>query len=191
MKLRYTFIIGVSLVVGFVGAGISTILPNQYTAKGLLVVTRKADEPSREVFTYEGYYAEQNAGTYTATFLAILQSPNNLKFADGNADPKQLARLVKAKREGTQAIVLAVKSQTPQDAANLWNKVAESAIQAHTKLQASADPLLTVSKTPNSPTALKTYPEWPTVFGASLVFSFVIMVSIVIIARYLKEEHDY
>lgn len=169
----------------------STILPNQYTAKGLLVVTRRADAPSKEVFTYEGYYAEQNAGTYTTTFLAILQSPNNLASADNTIDAKKLARLVKAKREGTQAIVLAVKGQTPQDAVNLWNKVADSAIQTHTKLQASADPLLEVSKTPNSPVTLKTYPAWSTIFGISFTFSLVIMVSILIIARYLKEEHDH
>lgn len=187
-----TRLVTFSLFVGLAGAGISTILPNQYTAKGLLVVTRKADEPNKEVFTYEGYYAEQTATSYTPTFLAILQSPNNLASADSSIDAKKLARLVKkAKRDGTQAIVLSVKGETPQDAVNLWEKVADSAIQTHTKLQISADPLLTVTKTPNSPITLKTYPKWLTVFGASFAFSVVIMASMLIIARYLKEEHDY
>ncbi|MFA5776607.1 MAG: Wzz/FepE/Etk N-terminal domain-containing protein, partial [Patescibacteria group bacterium] len=92
MKQKILLVFAVSIFVGLLGAGVSTILPNQYTAKGLLIVTRKADELSKEVFTYEGYYAQQNAGAYTATFLSILQSPNNLKFADSGADLKELSR---------------------------------------------------------------------------------------------------
>ena len=178
-------------MVGLAGAGASTILPNQYTAKGLLVVARRTDEPSKEVFTYEGYYAQQNAGAYTATFLSILQSPNNLMSADSTADPKKLARLVKAKRDGTQAIVLSVKGQAPQDATHLWEKVADSAIQTHNKLKTSADPLLEVTKTPNSPVVLKTYPDRPSVFGISFAFSVIILSSVLVLLHYLKEEHDY
>ena len=184
------FIFIVSVFVGLAGAGISVILPNQYTAKGLLIITRKADAPAKEVFTYEGYYAQQNVVAYTATFLSILQSPNNLQSAENSVDLKKLARLVKAKRDGTQTIVLSVKGQTPQDAINLWEKVADSAIQTHNKLKASADPLLEVAKTPNSPVILKTYPEWTNIFGASFAFSLVIISSILIIPRYIKEEHD-
>ncbi|MFA5776735.1 MAG: Wzz/FepE/Etk N-terminal domain-containing protein [Patescibacteria group bacterium] len=188
MKQKILLVFAISIFVGLAGAGVSTILPNQYTAKGLLIVTRKADEPSKEVFTYEGYYAQQNAGAYTATFLSILQSPNNLKSADSGADLKELSRLVKAKRDGTQAIVLSVKGKTSQDAINLWEKVADSAIQTHNKLKASADPLLEVSKTPNSPVVLKTYPEWTNIFGASFAFSIIIVSSILIISRYIYDS---
>lgn len=190
MKQKILFVLAISIFVGLAGAGISVILPNQYTAKGLLIITRKADAPAKEVFTYEGYYAQQNVVVYTATFLSILQSPNNLQSAENSVDLKKLARLVKAKRDGTQTIVLSVKGQTPQDAINLWEKVADSAIQAHNKLKASADPLLEVTKTPNSPVVLKTYPEWTNIFGASFAFSLVIISSILIIPRYIKEEHD-
>jgi len=179
------------MILGLLAVGVSLLLPNQYTAKGLLVVARRADEPSKEVFTYEGYYAQQSAVSYTATFLSILQSPNNLKSADSSADLKKLERLVKAKKDGPQTIVLNVKGQTPQDAADLWEKVADSAIQTHNKLKVSADPLLEVAKAPNSPIIVKTYPEWTTIFGAGFAFSLVIASSIIIMMRYLEEERDH
>lgn len=190
MRQRIAFIFIASVFAGLAAAGISAILPYQYTAKGLLVVTRKVNEPSDKVFTYEGYYAQQSAGAYTATFLSILQSPNNLKTADDSVDPKRLARLIKAKKEGPQAIVLSVKSQTPESAVNLWEKVANAAIQTHNKFINSADPLLDVAKTPNSPVVLRTYPEWTDVFGAGSMFSIIILSSALVIFQHIKENHD-
>lgn len=191
MKLRVAFIIGVSLAVGLAGAGISLILPNQYTAKGLLVVTRKADLPSAGFFSYEGNYAQQNSGTYTGTFLAILQSPANLTSAGTEISLKDLTRLVKTKREGSQGISLTVKGDSPEQAKNLWGKIADSTIKTHEELKPTADPLISVIKTPSSPVVLKTYPQWQTVFGAGFAFSVIILSSLIIIARYLKEDRDY
>lgn len=191
MKKRIAFVFAVSVFVGLVGAGMSLILPNQYTAKGILVVTRKADAPSKDFFTYEGSYAQQNAGAYTATFLSILQSPNNLKSADVSPDVKKLSRLVKTKKEGTQTVVLSTKGGTPEAALNLWIKVSDSAIRTHNQLKENADPLISITKTPNSPVVLGTYPEWQTVFGAGFIFSVVILSTMIVIVRYLKEENDY
>jgi len=190
MKLRIAFIIGVSLVVGLVEAGISLFLPNQYTAKGLLVVIRKADEPNKDVFTYEGNYAQQNAGSYTGTFLAILQSPTNLATAEPGVNVKKLSRLVKAKREGSQAVGLNVKSDSADQAKNLWLKISKSAIKTHEELKPTGDPLISVITTPGSPVVLKTYPDWQTVFGAGFAFCVIILSTIILIIRYLKEEHD-
>jgi len=190
MKQKVPLFFALSILVGLVGAGVTTILPNQYTAKGLLVITRRTDVPAKEVFTYEGYYAQQNATSYTATFLAILQSPSNLISADSTSDPKELLRLIKAKREGSQVIILSAQGQTPQDAQRLWKKVSDSAIQAHIELTASADPLLKITKTPNSPVILRTYPERLSIFGAGFAFSFIIMLSAMASVRYLKEDHD-
>lgn len=191
MKLRFAFIIGVSLVVGLLGAGISRILPNQYTAKGLLVVMRRADEPSKEVFTYEGSYAQQNAGAYTGTLLAILQSPANLASAKTGIDVKQLSRLAKAKRDGTQAIAFSVKGDSEGQAKKLWTKITDSAVKTHEVLKPTADPLIFVTITPESPVVLKTYPAWQTVFGAGFAFSAVILSTLIMIIRYLKEGNDY
>lgn len=190
MKKRIAFVFAVSVFVGLVGAGMSLILPNQYTAKGILVVTRKADAPSKDFFTYEGSYAQQNAGAYTATFLSILQSPNNLKSADVSPDVKKLSRLVKTKKEGTQTVVLSTKGETPEAALNLWIKVSDSAIRTHNQLKENADPLISITKTPNSPVVLGTYPEWQTVFGAGFIFSVVILSTMIVIVRYLKEGND-
>ncbi len=189
--MRIAFIVGVSLIVGLAGAGISLILPNQYTAKGLLIVTRKADEPDKEIFTYEGNYAQQNAGAYTTTFLAILQSPANLETADTGLDVKKLTQLVKTKREGSQGIALNVRGATPEQASILWGKISDSAINIHQGLKPNADPLIFISITPGSPTVLKTYPGWQTVLGAGFAFCAVILVSVIIIIRYLKGEYDH
>lgn len=191
MKQRIAFVFAVSVVVGLVGAGISFVLPNQYTAKGLLIITRKADESSKEFFTYEGSYAQQNAAAYTATFLSILQSPNNLMSADSSLGVNKLSRLVKAKKEGAQTVSLSVKGNTPKQALELWNKISESAMQTHNQLKAGADPLINVDKTPNSPVVLKTYPEGQKVFGVGFLFSVVILSSVIVVIRYLREEHDY
>ncbi|MBU0649836.1 hypothetical protein KKG63_01385 [Patescibacteria group bacterium] len=191
MKNRWLWLAGTSAVVGLLGAGISLLLPNQYTATGLLVVTRKADAPSPAFFTYEGNYAQQNSGTYTGTFLAILQSPGNLKSADANLDIKRVSRLIRAKREGSQAIALNVKGHSPEQAARLWHQVVNAAMKTHAQLAANADALITVTITSGSPVVLKTYPNWKTVLGSAFLFSAVIIWSLVLIARYLKEDHDY
>lgn len=179
------------MCIALLGAGISVILPNQHTAKGLLIITRRADESSKTVFTYEGYYAQQNAGTYTSTFLAILQSPNNLAFGEPGIDPKHIEKLVSAKKEGTQAISLNIKGNTPENAKKLWEKVANSAIETHDKLKVSADSFVSVVKTPNSPVVVKTYPEWTTIFGAGFAFSLILLTSMIILTKYLKEDRDH
>jgi len=190
MRKSVAFVFTVSVFVGVAGAGISLILPNQYTAKGLLVVSRKADASSSNFFTYEGSYAQQSAETYTTTFLSVLQSPSNIGAAVDAADVKKVSKLVKAKKEGSQSIVLAVKGDTPEQAQSYWNKIADRAIQTHTQLTANADPLVNVTKTPNSPVILKTYPKWQTVFGAGFVFAVIISSSLIVVAKYLKGERD-
>ena len=97
LKENVLSVIGVSLIIGLLGAFVSTILPNQHTAKGLLVITRKADEPSKDVFTYEGSYAQQNVSSYETTFLSILQSPANLKSTGTELDLDNLMRNIKAR----------------------------------------------------------------------------------------------
>jgi hypothetical protein len=188
VRLRIAIrLVTIAVVVGLTGVGLSAALPNRYTANGLLVVTRKADAPATEVFTYEGYYAQQSAEVYTTTFLAILQSPDNLALADTTSNPKRLARLIKAKRDGTHAISLAVKGQTAKDAVYLWERVATAASQTHSKLTTPSDPLLAVTKTPGSPVVLATYPEWPAVFGVSFTFSLLGMIATHVLLKYLKE----
>jgi len=191
MKQRIAFVFAVSIIIGLAGAAVSAVLPNQYTAEGLLVVTRKADEPSKEFFTYEGNYAEQNAAAYTTTFLSILQSPGNIKSMDAKSDIKKLSQLVKAKKEGSQTISLSVKGNSPEQAWYFWNKVSDSAIQTHSQLKENADPLISVTKTPNSPVILKTYPEWQKIFGAGFLFSAVILSSLIVVKQYLREERDH
>ena len=191
MKLRVGLVFAVSLAIGLLGAGGSLLLPNQYTAKGLLVVTRKADSPTSGFFTYEGSYAQQNSGAYAGTFMAVLQSPANLASADTGLDVKKLERLIKVKREGSQGVALAVKAGSPKEAKLLWTKLSDSAMTTHENLADSGDPLLTVTKTPGSPVVVATYPEWQLVFGAGFGFSVVTMSTLIMLIRYLKEDGDY
>ena len=191
MKLRVGLVLAVSLAVGLLGAGVSLLLPNQYTAKGLLVVTRKADPPASGFFTYEGSYAQQNSGTYAGTFMAILQSPANLASAGTGLDVNKLERLIKIKREGSQGVALAVKAQSPKEASLLWTKLTDSAVTTHNNLADSGDSLLTVTKTAGSPVVVDTYPEWQKIFGAGFGFSVVIISTLIMLIRYLKEDGDY
>lgn len=190
MRLRIALVLAVSLAVGLLGAGVSLLLPNQYTAKGLLVVTRKADAPTSGFFTYEGSYAQQNAGAYAGTFMSVLQSPANLASADTGLDVKKLGRLIKVKREGSQGVALAVKAESPKEAKLLWTKLADSAIATHKNLAESGDSLLTVSKTPGSPVVVDTYLEWQKIFGAGFGFSVVIISTLIMLVRYLKGDGD-
>jgi len=191
MKLRIGLVLAVSLAIGLLGAGVSLLLPNQYTAKGLLVVARKADPPASGFFTYEGNYAQQNSVAYAGTIMAILQSPANLASAGTGVDVKKLERLIKVKKEGSQGVALAVKAENPKDANLLWTKLADSAITTHNNLADLGDPLLTVTKTPGSPVVVDTYPEWQKVFGAGFGFSVIIMSTLIMLIRYLKEDGDY
>jgi len=88
-------------------------------------------------------------------------------------------------------VALAVKAASPKEATLLWTKLADSAIATHNNLADSGDPLLTVTKTPGSPVVVDTYPEWQNIFGAGFGFSVVIMSTLIMLIRYLKEGSDY
>lgn len=185
---RLGIIAGVSILAGLTGTGVVLVLPYQYTAQGLLVVTRKADTPSDNVFTYEGYYAQQNAQAYTVTFLSILLSPSTLSNAGTGIGTKKLIQLIKAKKNGGQAINFSVKGNSPQEAHTLWVKIADSAIASHNALTPTADPLISVDPTLGSPVVVNSYPAWYKVLAAGFTCSVILASFLIILGRYLAEE---
>ncbi|HAZ29445.1 TPA: hypothetical protein DCY43_01665, partial [candidate division WWE3 bacterium] len=81
LKTNSLVIVLLSTLIGALCLSVSLILPNQYTAEGLIIVTRATEIGSGDVFLYEGYYAQQNAQNYLATFQSIVESPGNIKNA--------------------------------------------------------------------------------------------------------------
>ena len=91
-------------------------IPNRYTASGIFVISRSNDS-SDIFFTYEGYYAEQTAVSYTNSFLAIIQSDEVKKTAleelrgmATNQELNKLKRAVRIKKEGPRVVNLRIKA---------------------------------------------------------------------------------
>ncbi len=156
--------------------GISLILPNQYTASGLIIVTRVVETDTPDFFAYEGYYAQQNAQNYLATFQSIVESPGNIKNALNISDAatENITRLVSVQRAGSQSLSLKVKGASPSTTVGTWNKLVASAIETHTKHKDQADPLINMYVAAGSPVVAHTYPAWYKVFGLGFVIYLVL-----------------
>lgn len=189
MKLKTLVLPGLALFIGIAATLVSLALPYQYTARGLIVISRKADSSSGSFFTYEGSYSQQTASAYTPTFVAILQSPDTLESTGIFSDIKKASRLVKVRKEGQQTVTLSVKGNSANQANEYWNKILDTATKTAEKN--SGDPLIAINSTEGSPVVLKSYPDWSAIFVGSALISFITLVSLRVIAGYLKEGNDH
>ena len=190
LKTNSLVIVLLSTLIGALCLGVSLILPNQYTAEGLIIVTRATEIGSGDVFLYEGYYAQQNAQNYLATFQSIVESPGNiknaLKISDGATE--KIARLVSVQRAGSQSLSLKVKGASPSATVATWDELVASAIETHTKHKDQADPLITMYVAAGSPVVTHTYPAWYKVFGLGFSIALVLTCLVSVSSAYLKEE---
>jgi capsular polysaccharide biosynthesis protein len=182
---RYKIILVISIFVGALFGGIYYLLPNHFTATGLLYVRRSIDSSMFKYFSYEGFYAQQTAQSYTNTVFALLGSVNirsaalkKMGIADTEANLFRYGMMIKSKKVGPQIINLTITGKTSKEAGDLWNAVGETITESvKSSNNLGGDPNLSVVKMGDSPVVRIQYkPLWACLpVGSVVLFTFTLL----------------
>lgn len=160
------------LVFGFVfsliGVVVFFVFPPKTIATGSLFVTRKVqkditpqDEP---FFTYEGFYSQQSAFSYTSTVIGLLESEGfrSMVLGDigfvGNADNiRRIKRAIKIKKSAPQLISVTVKEWRGVPPEIIYNSLTQKIITSSLALNEEGDPNLLVLRVEEFPIVRQTY----------------------------------
>lgn len=157
-KKDYLPILLTGVVFALAGSVIYYLLPPSYNASGSFYIKREIDESGGNYFTYEGYYSQQTALSYTNTLIGIFESVDikskALKDLDIEVNEQSIrgfGRNMKVKKSGPQLITLTVKGNTPKNAQATWLAITKATITTANILNTNGDSKLTVSQLAESP----------------------------------------
>ena len=136
-------------------------LPSKYVSTVSFYIKRAADA-NTSFFTYEGYYGQQTALSYTNTVVGLLESVdiqskalNKLNIQVNEVSLRRYAKHIKAKKSGPQLVALTVKGNTFSESKKLWEAVADELITVNQQLNVNGDDKLNVSKISAQPVVKK------------------------------------
>ncbi len=168
-------------------------LPSRYSSSGSLYVKRSI-EPSEKFFTYEGYYAQQSAQSYTNSFMALVESQDIRKktlesigtpITDKNL--RKLDRIIKVKKTGPQVISVKVTDSNYDYSEKVWMALTKSVIDTSKELNEGGDKNISVSTVSETPLVEETYKS-PYIFSlAGMVIGLSIGCLFICVKEYIKE----
>ncbi len=159
LKKNYLHVLLTGLVFSAIGAVLYYALPVKYNATGSFFIKRSVDSNSTgNYFTYEGYYSQQTALSYTNTLTGIFESEDiksKALMALGTEvnewSIRKLGRNMKIKKSGPQLITLTVKGNTPQNVKSTWLAITKATITTADFLNTNGDSKLTISQLNENP----------------------------------------
>ena len=190
---KYKRKIAFSAFIGFGFGALLTLLPPKYISSGSLYVKRGID-PSLEYFTYEGYYAQQTALSYTNSIVAILESPDikkkvlelmNLPVNERNI--RELNRMIKVKKTGPQVIIVTVKNKNYDTSIGIWDKTVNSLVGMTTDMNKNGDENLGVSLVSKQPVVKRSYKSFYLFSIAGSLIALTLSLFFISIKEYLKD----
>ena len=150
---KYKTFILVSTFVGILIGGVLGYFSEKYSAVGSFYVGRKIDSNLARFFTYEGYYGQQTALSYTKTAIGLIKSPDvkkqtleklNIEVTDTTL--REFGSLINTKKAGPQLITVTVRGSTEEKAGKMWILLADSFLETAESLNLQTDPNLTIIK---------------------------------------------
>ncbi len=157
-KLRkHKRLIVLFVIIGFFFGCILNFVPPTYTSSGSLYIKRSINQET-EYFTYEGYYGQQTALSYTNSVVALLESPDVkrevLKLMNLSTDERnirKLSKMIRAKKIGPQVILVTVKSKNYDTSKEVWDKTVNSLVEVASKVNRNGDKNLGISLVSEQP----------------------------------------
>lgn len=182
------------LVMGIIVGAVVYLLPARYYAVGSLYVSRN-NQDNTSFFTYEGYYSQQVAVTYTNTAMALMESVDirtkalrTLGIDINELNLRKYGQIISVKKAGPQIITLTVKNEDPEKAQRIWNEVAKQTISAVQVLNEAGDRSLGISKISESPTIKTGYKSIPVFLLSGLIGGFILGYVVVMLKEYMKGD---
>jgi capsular polysaccharide biosynthesis protein len=156
------------LFAGILGAVAYFFLPINYQAEGSLFIKRVIYPYSETHFTYEGYYGQQAAVSYTDSVIGLIESVDirarALTKLGENVNDKNLRKLsrkVKVSKNGPQVITIKIKEASSDKAQETWQAVSDVTIETIGELKSGGDPYINLSKVSQEPVIKEGYRNLP------------------------------
>lgn len=174
--------------------GVGTyFLPPKYISSGSFYIKRSISG-EKNYFTYEGYYGQQTALSYTNSVIALAESSDikrlvldKLKIDVNEESLRKLSRMIKVKKTGPQVILITVKADDYSLSENIWNKLSESLLSTTYEINKDGDPNLMVVKISDRPVVKEGYRSMMLFgIGGSLI-SFTLFSLYICFKEYLKD----
>lgn len=194
VKTKTKIIFLVSLLFTVFGVGMYYGIPPKQTATGSFFIKRTVEEPSPEFFSYEGYYAQQAALSYSNTLSALFESVDirskALKSLDIPVNDKTLrkyGRQIKVKNVGPQVVTLTIKGDNTAQVVNFWAALSNSVLETTKALNQEGDKSITVTPLISEPIVQMTFSNVYANAIAGALFGFLVAVVSLSFASYLRE----
>ncbi len=165
-KKYFKLVLFLTLISTFIGIILFYVLPVKYKAVGSIFVSREIDALRRNEFTYEGFYAQQNASEYTKTLVGILESVEvrqkaieKLGVPVTESNLRKVKRSLKIKKVAPQVVSLEVKKNTSEEAEALWNYISEETLYASKFINERGDSGISLIVLENSPVVHEVFKE--------------------------------
>jgi capsular polysaccharide biosynthesis protein len=185
----------VSSTVGLIIAIGYLLLPVKYYAVGSIFIGRSIDVSFR-YFTYEGYYGQQTAVSYTNTVASLLESPDvakqTLQLLNQPVNQDTLKKLkrdltIKKASPQSQIITITVKSNTSNKAKETWNALTSAISNTTTTVNNKSDPYMQIVKVSPEPLIKEEFKS-PFVFiPAGLLLGYTIGIFLICLKEYFTE----
>lgn len=150
-------------IFGFALSLIFYYLPAKYVSSGSFYVGRKIDK-SDEFFSYEGYYAQQTAVTYTNSVMSLAESIDIKKSAldemnlpYDNKNIRILEKALKIKKLGPQMITISTKHSDREVSDSMFRSISKSLIKASKDVNKNGDNSLFIHPVSAEPLIKETY----------------------------------
>lgn len=181
-----------SVFFGLLGLFLYFYIPPTYKAVGTLYVSRAITTTTTTEFSYEGYYARQNAVSYVPSVVGMLESVSTRKFIleklEYPVTVKNLQRLnsnISVKKPAPQLIEVSYKSQSPENAADVWKTLTSYVVSKHYDLNSDIDSTVSIKYLSEAPVVVESFRNPVLNFFVGLLIGFVLMVFVLAFKRYL------
>jgi len=190
-KYKFSFLASVA-VGALLGIGIY-FLPSKYIASGSFYIKRGISNQTG-YFTYEGYYSQQTALSYTNSVIALIESLDvkkmvldKMKIESTEKNLRWLSRIISVKKTGPQLISVTVKGKTYEQAQTVWNKISETLLVTTFQLNKDSDPNLMVTAVSSQSVVKTTYKSLVLFGAAGALISLTLFSFFTCIKEYLKD----
>lgn len=182
-----------SIILGAIlGVGIY-FLPPKYISSGSFYIKRSISG-EKNYFTYEGYYGQQTALSYTNSVIALAESLDikrlvleKLKIDANEESLRKLSRMIKVKKTGPQIISITVKANSYSTSENIWNKLSEALLNTTYEINKDGDSNLMVVKVSDRPVVKQSYRSMLLFGFCGSLLSFTFYSFFICFKEYLKD----
>lgn len=179
---------------GLLGATIYFLIPQYYIASSSFYISRKMDSANFSFFSYDGYYGQQTALSYTSTVLGLFESTDiksqalqNLNIEVNNSSLRKLKREMSVKKLAPQVVFVSVRATSGDKASEMFQAVADATINTANDLNKTGDSQLQITQVSKPPVVNNEFRNIFVNIAVGIGLGFILGLGLVSLKKYLKK----